>query len=101
MKIIKPGHTYLLKNFENKETQAIQFIQKAPIKGTIDLEVVQEGTTNEEVLVMLIDRMKFLQGVMTSRENTHVISLLEKALMWLNKRTDDRKKRKVEGTHKA
>lgn len=102
MKAILKGHSYVLKNLDGG-TQALAFIKKQPVpngkKG--EMEVVQNGTTNEEVIAMLVDRMKFLNDSMPSRENVHVITLLEKAQMWLGKRTADRKKRKVEGTHLA
>lgn len=100
MKIITEGHKYLLANFENQDNpaQTIQFIQKVPIQpGSSDLETVSDGTTNEEVLAMLIDRMKYLQAKFPCRENAIVITKLEESLMWLNKRTEDRKARNVEG----
>lgn len=62
------------------------------------LGVTSGGTTNEEVLAMLIDRMKHLQGLCACRENAIVITKLEEALMWIEKRTFDRKSRGVEGT---
>lgn len=107
MKAIIKGHKYELKNFESKDkaVQIIAFIKKEPKIGEGaklgEMVTVQEGTTNEEVISMLIDRIKFLQTIMTCRENAHVIVLLEKAKGWLESRTADRKKRKVEGTHKA
>lgn len=100
MKIITEGHKYLLANFENQDNpaQTIQFIQKVTIQpGSSDLETVSDGTTNEEVLAMLIDRMKYLQAKFPCRENAIVITKLEESLMWLNKRTEDRKTRNVEG----
>ncbi len=100
MKAIIKGHQYVLKNV-NEGTQTLQFVQKTPDAVTKKLVLVQDGTTNEEVITMLIDRMKFLQASLPSRENVHAIVLLEKAKMWLEKRTVNRRKRKVEGTHLA
>lgn len=98
MKILTPGHKYELSNFEGTEpTQTLQFIQK---EGE-PLTTVHDGTTNEEVLSMLIDRMRFLQNKLPSRETAIAITKCEEALMWLNKRTAERKARGVEGTHKA
>lgn len=98
MKIIKDGHAYQLRNFESDSTQEIKFIQKAPRNpATTELETLQEGTTNEEVLAMLINRMYFLQEKFPCRENALVITKLEESLMWLEKRTEDRKRRGVEG----
>ena len=61
-----------------------------------DLITANDGTTNEELLSVLIDRMSYLQGKFPCRENAIVITKLEESLMWLNKRTEDRKKRGVE-----
>lgn len=50
-------------------------------------------------MIVLIDRMNYLQGKFPCRENAIVITKLEESLMWLEKRTNDRKKRGVEGKH--
>lgn len=100
MIILTGGHRYELANFENKDQdgQIIQFIQKEPKEeGSTELNTVRDGTTNEEVLEVLIDRMQFLQSKFPCRENAIVITNLEESLMWLNKRTADRVKRNVEG----
>lgn len=100
MEVINPGHTYELTNFENPndDNQVIQFIEKAQNKED-DLVTVNDGTTNEEVLEMLIDRLKHLNEKLPSRETSISISKLEEALMWQEKRTKDREKRGVEGTY--
>lgn len=100
MKIKVTGHTYELSNFENKdaEGQKLQFIHKEPItEGSTELKTVADGTTNEEVIEVLIDRLNYLQAKFPCRENAIVITKLEECLMWLNKRTSDRLKRGVEG----
>lgn len=103
MRILTPGHLYELEHFEKNEsglTESIQFIEKAPKEeGSTELVTVNNGTTNEEVLSMLIDRMNYLQNKFPCRENALVITKLEESLMWLNKRTNDRIKRNVEGTN--
>jgi hypothetical protein len=99
MKVLTPGHAYALDFFEDRDRpgQTLQFIQK---EGE-PLKTVNDGTTNEEVLSMLIDRLRFLHGKLPSRETAIAITKLEEALMWLEKRTAERKARRVEGTHKA
>ena len=100
MKNLVAGHTYELSNFENKDEkgQVLQFIHKEPIEeGSKELKTVSDGTTNEEVLEALINRMNFLNGKFPCRENSIVITHLETALLWLEKRTNDRIKRNVEG----
>lgn len=102
MKVKIPGHLYELDMFEDTPNdtgnQVIQFIQKEPItEGSTELKTINNGTTSEEVLEMLIDRMTFLNNKFPCRENSMVITKLDEALMWLGKRTADRIKRNVEG----
>jgi hypothetical protein len=99
MNILIEGHRYMLQNFEDKTGgQELQFIQKVPTHpGSTDLQTVSDGTTNEEVLAMLIDRLSYLQAKFPCRENALVITKLEESLMWLNERTRKRQDRRVEG----
>jgi hypothetical protein len=100
MKNIVPGHTYEMSNFENKDEkgQTLQFIHKEPKhnRGT-ELVTISDGTTNEEVLEVLIDRLNFLQSEFPCKENACCLTHLQEGLMWLEKRTNDRIKRNVEG----
>lgn len=102
MKVLTTGHRYELCGFENKEnTQIIQFIEKTAVEGTTELQTVNDGTTNEALLEVLIDRLSYLQSKFPCRENAIVITKLEESLMWLEKRTSDRMKRNVEGKQLA
>lgn len=93
MKAITNGYRYKVSNFDNTdEHQVIQFIQKDESGETIS-----DGTTNEELLEVLIDRITFLNNKFPCRENSIVVTKLEESLMWLNKRTADRTKRNVIG----
>lgn len=96
MKTVQPGHKYELENMEEKSNQHLVFIEKEDKEGV--LTTVCNGTTNEEVLKMLIDRMNFLQAKAPCRENAIVITKLEECLMWLEKRTAGKVARGVEGT---
>lgn len=106
MKILESiGHKYELKNQETEEVQTLQFIHKEPVyngkdPNPIEFKTVTDGTTNEDVLKVLIHRLKYLNNKMQCLENEQALLKLEEALMWLNKRTDDRKERNVEGTNK-
>jgi hypothetical protein len=104
MKNLIEGHLYELENFENKSKpgQRLQFIQKEPVDGNgANLRTISDGTTNEDTLEMLIDRMKYLQAKFPCKENACCITHLEEGLMWLEKRTRDRIKRNVEGKQLA
>lgn len=100
MKVVTAGHEYLLKNFEDGQHDVhLQFIHKE--KDGDELVTIHDGTTNEEVIEVLLDRLNFLNSKFPCRENAVAITKLDEALMWLNKRTADRLKRGVEGQHKA
>jgi len=97
MKVLTPGHRYQLNHFEAPNTfQVLQFIEK---QGPEPLRTINDGTTNEEVLAMLIDRLRFLQAKFPCRENAIALTHFETGLMWLNERTKERQTRGVEGTH--
>lgn len=67
--------------------------QKGPIK-----ENGVNGCHNEDLIAIVLDRLECLnQGDFRCRENSIAITKLEEALMWLNKRTLDRRSRGVEG----
>ncbi len=100
MKVLIEGHKYEVANFESKETegQVIQFIQKEPVKeGSTELKTVADGTTNEELIAVLVDRLKFLDNKFPCIENQSAIFNLEESLNWLNQRTANRVNRNVEG----
>lgn len=103
MKVLVEGHKYELNNFENKEEQGqyLQFIQKEPKEeGSTELITISDGTTNEELLEVLINRISYLQNKFPCKENACCITHLQEGLMWLEKRTSDRLKRNVEGTNR-
>lgn len=108
MKVLVAGHTYEAANFENPEEkgQTVQFIHKEPKLGedgkpTSELITVSDGTTNEELLSILIDRVKFLQAKFPCKENAMAITHMEEAENWLHRRTRERLARNVEGKHIA
>jgi hypothetical protein len=100
MEIIEAGHAYNVANVQ-EGTQTISFIQKDVQEGSNELTVVKDGTTNEEVLAVMIDRMEYLQGRVPSDINAQVITSLQTALTLLDQRTAERIERGVEGTNQA
>lgn len=99
MKAIVPGYTYALRNLHPTEggprTTEISFVRKEADQDG-NLVTVADGTTNEEVIQMVIDRLKFLDGKLSCPQNELAIDRLEEALMWLECRTSDRISRGVE-----
>lgn len=56
------------------------------------------GITNEALLAIVIDRLRsFMAGPFPSRETACALTKCEEAMMWLQKRTQDRTRRGVEG----
>ena len=94
------GHDYDLHNME-EGVQNLKFIKKEKNEETGEFDTVQNGTTNEAVLEVLIHRMKVLNEKMHSPFNDEAIAHLEGALKALNARTAEREERGVEGTPEA
>lgn len=97
MKVIIKGHKYQLALMEGGYI-IVQFIQKEERDGKF--VVMHNGTTNEEVLDMLIDRIMYLDQKLQSPHNLKALEHLISAKACLNLRTQERKDRGVEGTPK-
>jgi hypothetical protein len=76
--------------------QVLQFIEKR--KQGDAFVTVHDGTTNEEVLEMLIDRIQSLDAKLPNKHNQRAVQYLKSARFELGQRTRDRQKRGVEGT---
>jgi hypothetical protein len=96
MKVIREGYEYQLKNLiKDQHDNTLTFVEKP-----YDIDSHIPGTTNEEVLDVLIHRMRFLNQQVPSRENSIVITKLQEAKMWLKERAMDRNIRGVKHTDK-
>jgi hypothetical protein len=84
------GHVYHF-DVGGHDFQSIKF-QTGPIG-----EVGHNGIQNEQVIAALIHRLGVLNKAFPCRENSIALTHLETALLWLEKRTADRRKRGVEG----
>ena len=81
--------------FTSRFSRGLVLFQNGPIK-----EFGVNGVTHEALLAILIDRMRgFQSGPFVCRDNAIALMHLEEALMWLQRRTRERIKRGVEGTH--
>ena len=75
--------------------------QQGPL-GRVEegIRVEPNGAFVETVISAAIKRIEFYQNSkFNCRENAIALTHLETALLWLNKRTQDREERKIEGTH--
>jgi hypothetical protein len=59
------------------------------------------GIQNEQLIAVLVHRLDVLNKTFPCRENSLAITKLEEAMLWLQKRTADRKARGVEGKNIA
>ena len=68
--------------------------QKGPVA-----EKGKNGIFMEDLLQICLHRLQCFQaGNFSCRENAEALTKIEEALHWLNHRTTDRQRRKVEGT---
>jgi hypothetical protein len=106
------NHVYVIRGrLPDRITFASALIefQNGPISEPKDMN----GITNEALIAVVIDRMRGFQfqrkddgsfdeakrGTYACKENACALTHLEEALMWLQKRAQDRMRRGVEGTH--
>lgn len=99
MESIDPGHQYALLDYAGvSDSLILTFYKKIKMPNGNYRE--ESGTTNEAVLEVLIDRLRYLNAIMPSIYNEDAIDHLRHALQCLNDRTEDRIAREVEGTDK-
>lgn len=88
----KGQNTYALTDFSGDYIH-LRF-QDGPLR-----EFGVNGTTNEEVIGLLVERLRSLnQPPFSCRENSLAITHLQEAQHWLYRRTMERSQRGVEGT---
>ena len=100
------NHRYEIRGFstetnpshdDRSDAEAVILFQNGPIN-----EVGVNGVTHEALLAIVADRLRsFQQGPFASRYNALALTHIEEAQNWLNRRTLERMRRGVEGTHKA
>lgn len=100
MNAVVPAYQYQVANHDAPHClQTIQFVQKVEgVDGKLKTAI--DGTTNEEVISALVDRMKVLDASLPHACNKRVIQSLNGALKQLTARTLDRQARLVKGTSK-
>ena len=69
--------------------------------GPRGVEDSTSGVLDNDLLEIVRDRLQaFQQGDYATRENEQALIHVEEALMWMNKRVEDRAERNVLGTYK-
>jgi hypothetical protein len=83
---------------EPKETHIITEIQLQ--NGARKMDNSIHGVIDTDLLEIVRDRLRSFQvGTFSSRENACALTHIEEALMWLNRRVEDRIERNVLGTN--
>lgn len=104
-RVIDAGHRYRLGG-----AQVLQFLKKerevlgernsgAAVLG--EFVTTAEGTTTEQVIEVLLDRLRTMQAAVPCMENERAIMALVDSLFWLGQRTRNRQARGVEGSPNA
>ena len=85
MKVLDPGHRYLLAHLDGDAEAPLVFVKRVGEKypGNAD---AYAGTTTQEVLRALIERSKFVDAQEPSTWNAEVLGLLRRALWVLEYR---------------
>ena len=95
---IGPGgayHKYAVKTNDNFGTVADIRFQKGPRRGVDSTH----GVLDSDLLEIVRHRLQCFQaGAFATRENAVALTHIEEALMWMNRRVDDRIERNVLGT---
>lgn len=104
--ILKQGsknHTIISKhdtnNYEVRTTKTDEAIAHIPFQNGATQEADINGLFMEDLLYIVRDRLDgFNQGEWACKENSMAITKIEEALLWLNKRTAERKESGKYGT---
>lgn len=102
------NHRYEVTGYNAETNPSLNSEFGDDIRGTVLLfqngpigEAGVNGITHEVLLAIVADRLRSFQaGPYSSRENAIALTKVEEAQLWLHKRTLDRMRRGVEGTHK-
>lgn len=93
--IIRSGNTPAGEDVPELEIATIQFQ-----KGARKDPAARPGVIDSDLLEIVRDRLKyFQQGDFATRENAVALTHIEEALMWMNRRAEDRAERSVLGTY--
>lgn len=85
MKVIDPGHEYLLDSLDGEQENRLVFVKREGEKYPGNAGH-HPGTTMQEVLRALIDRAEYVNAQILSEETLTSISRMKDALYWLEVR---------------
>lgn len=95
------NHAYRIEvydRYDGKKDEGMRAKCELPFQNGGLKEVGANGITDQALLAIILDRMRgFNDGPFRCRENSIIITKIEEALMWMEKRANDRSRRNVEG----
>lgn len=89
MKVIDAGHTYAVDSYDGESPQTIIFVKREGEGYPFNVGH-HPGTNCQEVLRVLIDRVKYLQKQIPCEENQRIINNLRSCLWEFEKRAATR-----------
>lgn len=87
MKVITPGHTYMMYGNKGTASTTLQFYMDPAIHGGVE----QAGTTNQEVARVLIDRLLYLEDELPWGGDLHMVDNLRDLIIMHEVRAGTRK----------
>lgn len=82
MRVIDPGHEYIVEGVGGGEPQRIVFVKNRGEKYPGNTGEPHGGTLCQELLRVLIDRTAYLNGQGSCAETEHALAALRQALGW-------------------
>lgn len=89
MKVIDPGHEYLLESYDGEQENRLVFMKREGEGYPFNVGHYA-GTNCQEVIRVLIDRVKYLQQQIPCDENVSVIAALRQVLLSFETRAAQR-----------
>ena len=94
------NHEYLIAGGETGKGEYEVYTKIQMQNGARKLSDSIHGVIDTDLLEIVRDRLKaFQEGPFSSRENACALTHIEEALMWMNRRVEDRIERNVLGTN--
>jgi hypothetical protein len=79
MRIVEPGHLYLVKNIDGPGEQEIRFVRRRDERALL-LDEFKPGILSQELLRVLIDRTRYLNDEDPCAEDVEIIHKLRDCL---------------------
>lgn len=89
MKILDAGHKFELLSIDGKHKQVLQFLKRKGINYPGNTNAFP-GTTTQDVIHCLLNRMRYVQNQIPCVENEVVITNLQQCLLMLETRAANR-----------